>query len=224
MKLIYIPCSYKKELSAEFLSNLKANLLNFKKIGTFTTVQFLPQIRQLEAFLRKNKKTVHSGGQVLGCNPLGPLKIAAEVDAFVYLGSGKFHPIAVAMQTSKPIFVANPLTSEVAKLSEEERLLYLRVKEQRLKEAISAKIFGILVSTKPGQNNMKSAKEIAAKIEKRGKKAYIFVFETLIPESLLDFPQIEAWVNTACPRIAIDDFERFDMPVVNADELLDMVK
>jgi 2-(3-amino-3-carboxypropyl)histidine synthase len=198
--------------------------VQFKNIGTFTTVQFLPQVKQLESELRKKGKKVFSGGQILGCNPSGPINIANNVDAFVYLGSGKFHPIAVALQSSKPIFVANPLTNEVSRLSDEDRLLFLRVREQRMKEAISAKTFGILVSTKPGQNNLKLAKQVKSKLENKGKAAHIFVFETLNPESLLDFPQIEAWVNTACPRIAIDDFERFDRPIINADELLALVR
>lgn len=224
MEVLYIPCSYTKRLEKGLLSETAANLIQFKKIGTFTTVQFLPQLKELENFLKKKGKKIFSCGQVLGCNPSGPISFAKEVDAFVYLGSGKFHPIAVALQTSKPIFVANPLTKEVSKLSDDDRLLYLRVKERRMKEAAGAKIFGILVSTKPGQNNIKAALSLKAKLEKAGRKAHILVFETLMPESLLDFPQIDAWVNTACPRIAIDDFERFDKPIVNSDEIMELIK
>jgi 2-(3-amino-3-carboxypropyl)histidine synthase len=83
-----------------------------------------------------------------------------------------------------------------------------------------AKTIGILISSKPGQENLKSAEVVKEQLEKKGKKVYMFYFDTLIPEELLNFPQIEAWVNTACPRISIDDIERFDKPVVDAKDIL----
>jgi 2-(3-amino-3-carboxypropyl)histidine synthase len=217
MEIVFIPTKYKHDLNEEFLG--KVAEIPFKKLGIFTTVQFLNQLKQLEKFLKKDKKTVYSGGQILGCNPTGPLKIAKNVDAFVYLGSGIFHPLAVALETEKPIFIANPLTGIVNLLNKEDIERYKIQRKQTISRAKNAKIYGILVCTKKGQCNAKLAKEIKQKIEKKGKKAYIFIFETLIPESLMDFPQIEAWINTACPRIAIDDAERFDKPVVNWGDL-----
>jgi 2-(3-amino-3-carboxypropyl)histidine synthase len=77
---------------------------------------------------------------------------------------------------------------------------------------------GILVSTKPGQNRLKRAIFLKKKLEAEGKKVFVFVANEIVPESLLDFPDIEAWINTACYRL-IDDSERFERPIVNLDDL-----
>jgi len=37
--------------------------------------------------------------------------------------------------------------------------------------------------------------------EKKDKKYYIFFFDNLNEMDLENFPQIDFWVNTACPRI-----------------------
>ena len=57
---------------------------------------------------------------------------------------------------------------------------------------------GILVSTKPGQYNLKEAIKIKKQIKK---ESYIFFFNKLEEFELENFPDIEYWINTACPRI-----------------------
>jgi len=41
-----------------------------------------------------------------------------------------------------------------------------------------------------------------------------------VPDKLLDFTDIEAFVDTACPRLALDDPERFSKPIVTRDEIM----
>ena len=61
-----------------------------------------------------------------------------------------------------------------------------------------------MVTIKPGQYSYNKAKEIKKKIEEKGKKCFIFVFDTLDANEMENFPFIDFWVNTACPRIADD--------------------
>ena len=135
------------------------------------------------------------------------------------MGSGFFHSVSVSLEVGKPVYQANPITGIVSELNEKIIKKYKILRKNTIAKAKSAKVYGILVCTKPGQYNLKLAETIKKKLESRGKRAYIFMFETLSPESLLDFQNIEAWVNTACPRIAIDDIERFDRPVINPGDL-----
>lgn len=226
MEVIFVPVKYKPDLKAEFMQKIAE--IPCKNIGLFTTVQFLNQLSQLETFLKSKKKKVLIGkpsyralekGQVLGCDITSPKSIAEKVDCFVYLGTGFFHSISVALETNKPVYQANPTAGIVKLLDEKELNRYKILRKNAISKAKSAKIYGILVCTKKGQCDLKSAESIKKSLEKKGKKAYIFMFETIIPESLLDFPQIEAWVNTACPRMAIDDIERFEKPIVNWSDL-----
>jgi 2-(3-amino-3-carboxypropyl)histidine synthase len=173
----------------------------------------------IKIFVGKSNYRACEEGQVLGCDVTGPLAIKNSIDCFVFLGSGLFHQLNLAIQTSKPIIQANPLTEEITELKKEEVERYKKLKADAVVKVKHAKKIGILISTKPGQQNLKLAEKVKEKLEKEGKKVYMFMFETLVPEELYNFSDIEAWVNTACQRIAIDDIERFPKPVANAEDI-----
>jgi len=229
MKILFIPAKYKRPLDNEFLEKVLDSVKNFKRIGLFTTVQFLDQMKQLEEFLKSKGKEVFIGeskfrasakGQVLGCDPTAALSIKEEIEVFIYLGSGIFHPLAVSLESDKKIIVANPLSGEISEFREDYKWNYLKLKEKRVAQVLASKKIGILVSTKRGQYNLALALTLKGKLEFLGKDVYIFISDLIMPEDLINFPDIEAWINTACPRIAIDDIERFEKPVANANDIL----
>ena len=59
------------------------------------------------------------------------------------------------------------------------------------------------------------------KLEKDGKKVFLFVGDLITDTELRNFSHIQAWVNTACPRLMDDDFEK---PIINAADLLNETK
>jgi 2-(3-amino-3-carboxypropyl)histidine synthase len=74
------------------------------------------------------------------------------------------------------------------------------------------------VSTKPGQHLFQAPVEkVKEKLEAQGKRVYLFVGDLITDTELRNFSHIEAWVNTACPRLMDDDFEK---PIVNAADIL----
>lgn len=227
MKIIFAPVKYTKELEHSFMENLLNKLGNNKKIGLVTTVQFLDQLKQLTKFLKENGKKVVTGkpnkalekGQILGCDLSAAISIERNVDCFVYLGSGLFHPLGLGLKTSKQIIIANPLTNEISEISKEQVEFFKNTKKKMLNSFNFAKKIGILVCTKTGQYNLKAALKAKKFLEGKGKKVYIFMFDTLVPEDLINFSDIEAWLNTACPRIAIDDAERIGKPIVNLEDI-----
>jgi len=141
---------------------------------------------------------------LLGCDVNSAVKIKDDVDAYLYIGSGEFHPLGVALKTGKEVFTFNPVSSVFSKLDKKEIEDYKKIKKSRYVRFLSAENIGILVSTKPGQNSYKKALEIKEKLEKKGKKCFVFVFDTLDVMEMENFPFIDFWVNTACPRIADD--------------------
>jgi len=219
---------YKRQLSGEFMKKI-LSVVGEKTLGIFTTVQFLSQLEQLKLFMEEHGRIPLVGdsnyralesGQVLGCDITGPKSVEKESEAFVYLGSGMFHPIALALKTEKRIYIANPLTEEVSLMDAGYRTNYLKRLDDMKKKFSMAKKIGILVSIKPGQMQLDLAKKAETKLKEKGRKVYLFYFDTLVPEELLNFSDIDAWVNTACPRIAIDDMERFEKPVLNVLEVI----
>ena len=55
---------------------------------------------------------------------------------------------------------------------------------------------------------------------KHGKQAIIITMNNINNDQLLNFYDIDIFVNTACPRVAIEDSYRFDKPIINYKELL----
>jgi 2-(3-amino-3-carboxypropyl)histidine synthase len=168
-----------------------------KKIGVVTTIQHLHKLDEVMKQLKEGVK----GGQVLGCNAEAAEKIADKVDAFLFIGTGEFHPIAVALKTGKPVYTWNPFAKKLSVVEDKEIERHKKKKQGALTKFLSSQKIGILVSTKHGQSRIEKALELA---KKKDKEYYIFAFDTLNISDLENFPFIQCWVNTACPRISED--------------------
>lgn len=213
----------KIRLDKKILTNLK----KFNSIGLLATIQFIDNLGYIKDELKKQGKTIiisepskHAvyPGQVLGCDVSAAISIQDKVDCFLYVGDGKFHSLGIAVQTNKPVITLNPFNNKIGKIDEEEKKRWLRKQAARVSKVKDAKIIGILVSTKPGQYGMEKALQIKKKLEEQGKQIFIFIADTLNPNDLLNFPQVQAWINTACPRI-VDDQELFKKPIANINEI-----
>jgi len=53
--------------------------------------------------------------------------------------------------------------------------------------------------------------------EKHGRAAEIFLMDLVSPD-LLEGYRVDAWVNTACPRIAIEDYLLYKKPILTPPE------
>ncbi|TKJ40221.1 hypothetical protein CEE37_07810 [candidate division LCP-89 bacterium B3_LCP] len=207
MKTLFIESKFKGKIE---LNKIKVNELQ-KNIGLITVVQFVNHLEKIKNYLLKNNKKIQIAkgnqkykAQILGCDISAGYKIKNKVDAFLYIGDGKFHPWGLAIKTKKEVFSFNPLNNDFSRIKKEEIEKYKRTQKIKKIRFLSAENIGILVSTKPGQSNLKKALEIKNKLEKKGKKCFIFVFDTLNLNDLENFPFIDMWLNTACPRIEED--------------------
>ena len=138
------------------------------------------------------------------------LESKKDGDAFLYIGDGKFHPTALLYKNKKKVFCYNPFTEKIEVLEED----YLQKQEQKkkgqLSKLLSSKNIGVIISTKPGQNQTKKAEELKEKLEKEGKSVYLFLTDEINVNQLPNFNFIEVWVNTACPRL-VEDFNGLNL-------------
>lgn len=197
----------------------------WRRIGLTTTVQHIHNIKEAEEILRKAGKEVYIGrslglkyqGQVLGCNYGNAKSILSLVDAFLFLGGGRFHALGLFLATMKPTVAADPFEGRAYRVdSEAEKIIHRRWME--ITEASKANIWGIILGLKTGQLNMEAALKIKNDVEQLGKKAVLLAMREVTPEALLEFPEIEAYVNTACPRISLYDARKFPKPVLTIRE------
>ena len=66
---------------------------------------------------------------------------------------------------------------------------------------------------------MNLAKEIKKDLEDSGMEAYIILVDNITPDILLPYMDLEAFIVTACPRIAIDDSQMYKKPILTPQEL-----
>jgi 2-(3-amino-3-carboxypropyl)histidine synthase len=200
-------------------------LKKWSKIGLATTVQHIQTLdRVRESLVRAGKAVVvgdagrvNYAGQVTGCNYANVKSITGEVDAFLFVGGGRFHALGIALATSKPTIVADPYDGRSFSISDDAQKI-VKQRWASVKQATDAKVFGIIVGLKPGQLSLDTALLVKAVIEKSGKTAYLIAIKEVTPESLLEFPTIDAYVNTACPRISLEDSSKFSKPVLTVNE------
>ncbi|RLI94288.1 MAG: hypothetical protein DRO92_03110 [Candidatus Altiarchaeales archaeon] len=214
MKKLFIP-AYSLKSPERAVKRALRLLKGYKTIGIITTAQHINQISMVKRILEREGHNVIEGGQILGCNIESAKKIENSVDVFLYIGSGRFHPLGVAYATRKPVITANPLSDFADTISKEEILQLKRKRRARILRAYNANVFGILVSLKNGQFNLERAFQIKDRMERAGRRAFIFAGSEINNDNILPF-RVEAWVNTACPRI-VDDY--FDKPVLNEGEI-----
>jgi 2-(3-amino-3-carboxypropyl)histidine synthase len=202
-------------------------LEKWRRIGLATTVQHVQTLNVVREVLVRAAKIVIIGdagrlsypGQVIGCDYSNAKSIVKDIEAFLFVGGGRFHALGVALSTSKPTIVADPYDNRAFSVDDEADRV-LRQRWRSVEEAQKARNFGILIGLKPGQKNLEQALQIKRKLEEKGKNACMFAIREATSEALSEFPTIEAYVNTACPRLSIEDAQRFRVPVLSKNEAL----
>jgi len=195
------------------IGNIDLTPIKEKRIGLLASVQYLDLLKDVSGKLKKNGKKAVIGGQILGCWTQNAKKIANKVDAFLFVGTGEFHSLAI---NGKKTYL---LDLEKREISHLDSSLFEKQKYARIFAARDAKAFGILVSSKPGQFNLEEAEKIKKTLEQRHKKAFILIMDEINEQKLLGI-KADAFINTACPRITDD---RFSKPVINACDIKELI-
>jgi 2-(3-amino-3-carboxypropyl)histidine synthase len=225
MKTFFIEARYKGKIE---IPEAMIALLP-KKISLFTTVQFIGCIPEVKKQLEnKGKKVLLSTpdharykGQILGCSikKFGKETDIGAADAFLYIGDGLFHPKALMLKNDKPVYIYNPFSEKYGRIYEKDVELLRKKQMGALNKFFASKEIGMLITTKPGQSKMRQAYALEEKYP--DKRFYMLLSNTIDFSQLENYPFIECFVNTACPRIGYDDSEKIRRPVINIEELND---
>jgi diphthamide biosynthesis enzyme Dph1/Dph2-like protein len=197
MKILFIPAKSKAKVNSRRILELSKNLP--KKIAIVYSIQFKDIALEVKEILSKTNNIVLFT-QILGCS-----KPKINAEAILLIGSGKFHAVSLAYETNLPVFVLQKDSLEQISKSD------LEIIEKKNKSAylryLNADKIGILVSAKPGQNQLKKAMDFKKKTDK---KSYLFLCNNINSNEFQNF-QMDSWVNTACPRLDMDSSAIIDI-------------
>jgi 2-(3-amino-3-carboxypropyl)histidine synthase len=148
--------------------------------------------------------------QITGCN------IELEnVDAYVYVGDGLFHPLSIIKEQIdnfimknksfeielKPVFILNKSLRLIEKSEIENQINCIKARWLNFNKA---RKIGVLVSVKPGQQNLKQALEIKNRLREIKKEAFLFLCNEINQNEFMNF-DIDFWINTACPQLSVEN-------------------
>jgi 2-(3-amino-3-carboxypropyl)histidine synthase len=224
--VVYVDVNVDFDLTG-LLQKVEPTIRKWSRIGLTTSIQHSNKLDKTYEVLKKhgfdvfigesNNKNLESG-QILGCNLDSAINVAENVEGFIFLGAGRFHPIAIAISTDKPVVTANPYTLSVETIKQRDIMSIAKKRAAAISKAKESQKFGILTSTKPGQYKIELARIIQKKLNKKGKEAMIICLDEINSEKLLNFSEVEAFVCTACPRIAIDGMAGITKPLLTPIE------
>lgn len=208
-------------------------LAPYKRLGLATFSQHLHQLQPVKENLEARGFTVLVGkgnnlmleGQVFGCDFSTAYPIRGEVDAFALLGESEFHAVGLALATGKPTFMLDPYMNEVTDMKEAADERWKRA-VLGVYKALDARTFGVITGLKEGQKMLGRSRWITKRLEMNGRKVIQLAIRDITPERLAPHREIDAFIQTACPRISIDGFT-FDRPILSipqADALVALME
>ena len=195
--ILYIPWKMDILFDRKEITMLLKGIME-KEISIASTCQYEEILPEIKKMLENNGKKTKIIGAILGCSGINEKNI-------LFIGSGNFHALPNCS------YVLDIEKNELRDISRE-KMLFEKRRYAVIEKAKDADIFGILVSSKPGQFNIDVARDIKEKLEKRNKKAFILIMDEITSEKLLGI-KADCFINTACPRI-LDS-----MSVINADNI-----
>ena len=221
MEKLFLEARYngKIELNDSIVSMLP------ESVTLSASVQFLDSVEAVKSqLISAGKKVVlvkgaHSKypGQILGCDIMNE-KINISTDCILFIGTGRFHPIAFAYRYDVKVFLFNPFENKITEISDGEIMGFRKNREVSLTKFHSADTIGIIKTIKPGQSvNQEHISNLKSQYPE--KSFYEFLSDDIDFIQLNNFNFINCWVNTACPRIAVDDHDKLDKPIINITDL-----
>lgn len=233
MKLKFLKASFgiDFEFDSDLFEVLDKECKKGGVIGIYSAVQFLPKLKELREVLEKKEFKVVSSrpdrasfdGQILGCDSyFENLNLKVDVDCFLYVGDGNFHPLALlfaqeSFDKKVPVIVFNPVQKQVEVLGVDVIERNLKRRKGNLLKFHTSQVIGVFVSSKWGQEYMESSLKLKEMYS--DKMFYFFVGDNFNEFEMDNFPFIECWVNSACPRIGQDDVVRQKKAVVNLKDV-----
>lgn len=196
-----------------------------KTIGLVSSIQYVERMydvrEKLEkmgfrALIGRQDRRMKYPGQVLGCNFSAAHSISQEADCFVVVSTGKFHGIGVQLSTEKDVFILDLNEMRLVPMQDETDR-FLKRRYARLSRSLDARKFCVVVDTKVGQYRKKLAETVAKQVRDAGKQAVLVTANDIRPSDYENM-MCDAVIFTGCPRVPIDEQDKFAMPILTPPE------
>ena len=205
------------------------SLNDYKKIGLSFSIQHKDEIDSVRKFYERNGKEILMSekvghavvlGHVIGCEFSGLKTIQENVDAFVVIGNN-FHSMGAALSVDKPVFLLDVYNEDVKEMRDlRDKILRQRIIS--ISKFKDVKNVGVIIESKFGQK-FGDANLLIDGLKEDGKVPHLITMSEITPDKIMNFYNLDAFVVLACPRIPIDDFAKYEKPMITFREALVVV-
>ena len=178
-----------------------ADMLQKKGYGTI-----IPQVKPL------------SPGEVLGCT--SPI-LDKAISTVVFVADGRFHleSCMIANPHVEAFLRYDPYSKTLTKEEYAHEAMH-RHRQKAIAKAKSGQTFGIVLGTLGRQGNPAVLQKIRTLLTKHGKRSFLMLLSEISPAKLALMPNIDVWVQVACPRLSVDWGQYFgDKPLLSPYEV-----
>ncbi|XP_053313078.1 2-(3-amino-3-carboxypropyl)histidine synthase subunit 1 isoform X2 [Spea bombifrons] len=220
IRMLYVFVDIKIDTS-HFVDTIRFNFSSGSSLAFVSTVQFVSALQAAYHALRSEYELTIpqckplSPGEILGCT--SP-RLEKSVDAVVYLGDGRFH--------LESVMIANPDVkayrydpySKVFSREYYDHGTMMKNRQEVITSAAGAKTWGLILGTLGRQGSPKILEHLESRLQALGCRYIRLLLSEIFPNKLKLFPEVEAWVQVACPRLSIDWGTAFTKPLLTPYE------
>ncbi|WP_054857617.1 diphthamide synthesis protein [Vulcanisaeta sp. JCM 16159] len=198
----------------ELLNRVREIVDDFVKPGTDVLVTYALPYKLYAYKIAETLGLSVAPSPITGC--FIPFPIRGTV---LFVGSGYFYPLTFKLlKPQATVYLLDVFRGSVENVDQVYRR-YLALKVKALQGFSNARLVGIVVSRKPGQYRPELVELLINRLRGLGKEFVVIDLNEVSPDYINNLP-VDVVVNTACPRIGIDDLDRFAKPVINAGDAL----
>ncbi|KAG8590172.1 hypothetical protein GDO81_006666 [Engystomops pustulosus] len=197
MRMLYVFVDIKIDVS-HFVDTIRFNFAPGTSLAFVSTIQFVSALQAAVQDLRPEYKVLVpqskplSPGEVLGCT--SP-RLESSVDAVVYDPYSKVFSREYYDHSTMQKNRGNAISS-----------------------AAGAKTWGLILGTLGRQGSPKILEHLESRLQALGCRYVRLLLSEIFPNKLKLFPEVEAWIQVACPRLSIDWGTAFPKPLLTPYE------
>ncbi|PHH66432.1 hypothetical protein CDD81_7487 [Ophiocordyceps australis] len=212
--------------TAHLLASLERSLPSGSTVALVGTIQFNATIHGVAGALRAAGFGVVvpqiaplSKGEILGCTA-PRLDESQRVDMIVYLGDGRFHLESIMMHNpSLPAYRYDPYSRRLTRETyNHDDMSSMRL--EAVRQARTARRWGLILGSLGRQGNPHTMALIERRLADAAIPYVSLLLSEIFPAKLASMPDVECWVQVACPRLSIDWGYAFTRPLLTPYEAL----
>lgn len=211
--------------TSHLIATLERNFPPPKTIAMVGTIQFNATLHGLKPVLERAgykvlipQITPLSKGEILGCT--SPQLAKDQIDLLLYLGDGRFHlESAMIHNPTIPAYRYDPYSRTLSRETYYHDEMH-SLRRDAIATAKSARKWGIILGSLGRQGNPHTMGMIENYLHDRGIPFVNILLSEIFPGKLASMPDVECWVQIACPRLSIDWGYAFPRPLLTPYEAL----